>query len=521
MARADSDAVTTPPLLQDDPHEPHAVEPSRSRPGPVAAVALVAGVVGYLGAWHVSLWSDEVATISAARRTPGELMALLGHVDAVHGLYYAGMHAWVAAFGAGPASIRLASALAVAVGAAGVVVLGTRVANARVGVVAGLAFALLPRVTWAAVEARSWAATLALAVWATVALHRAVSSRRTSAWVLYGLLGALAVATNIYLVMLWLAHGITVLVIARDRLRPWVATACVAALAAGGVVLAATRQAGQLGSTDLTPVRLVRMVVVNQWFLGETPTPTSGAGAVDTELWKISSVALAALAWCVIGFAVVRARGARPALLAWTLPWLLVPSVLLVAAALVRPSLYNPRYLTFCAPAVALLLAAGLCELRRRAMVAVSVALVLLAAPVYVSQRAVLAKSSADLSLVAAELRSRTSQGDAVYYGPRDPAVDGLVRRSLRTVALGYPASVRGLRDIALVADPATSETLFGTSRPLGPALERLPDHGTLWVVRREDQPDAAADDRTLRDAGLRVVGTWRGPQTEIVELRR
>nr|WP_225224952.1 glycosyltransferase family 39 protein [Cellulomonas sp. JH27-2] len=431
------------------------------------------------------------------------------------------MHVWISAFGASPASVRLASAFAVAAGAAGIVLLGTRLANPRVGVVAGIAFALLPRVTWAAIEARSWAATLALGVWATVALHSALRSRRTGAWILYGVLGALAVATNVYLVMLWLAHGVTVLATARDRVRAWIATACVSALVVGGVVLAAARQSGQLGSTDLTPARLVRMIVVNQWFLGGTPTPTTGGSDTGTDLWKVTSVLLALLAWSVIAFAVVRTRRANPTLLAWTLPWLLAPTVLLVTAALVRPSLYNPRYLTFCAPAVALLLAVGLCELRRRVAVAVSLALALLAAPVYASQRTVLAKSSADLSLVAAELRTNASPGDAVYYGPRDPAIDGRVNRSMRTVALGYPDAVRGLEDIGLAVTPADGATLFGTSITLEPALDRLPPHGTLWVVRREDQAGASADDRSLGIAGLHVVGTWRGPQTEIVELRR
>ena len=526
MATSESDDVALASALDDD--VPREQERARHHPVPTRAalaVALLAGVVGYLGAWRVSLWSDEVATISAAECDPSDLARLLGNIDAVHGLYYGAMHVWITLFGASPASIRSSSALAVAAAAAGVVVLGSRLADARTGIVAGVAFALLPRVTWSAVEARSWAATLALAVWATVALHAATEGRRRRWWVLYGGLGALAVATNIYVAMLWAAHGLTVVIAARSRERAWVITTAAAALAAGGVVLVAAGQGGQLGSAELTPTRLARTIVVNQWFLGETPTPTTGSGlGLDgwADAWKIAAVALALAAWGVVTVGIVRGLRSRARLLAWSLPWLIVPTVLVVAAAVVRPSLYNPRYLAFCAPALALLIGYGLRTLGRTAAVATGVALVLLAVPVYVSQRGVLSKSSSDLALAADQLRARARPGDAIYYGPRDPAVDGLVYRSLRTIGIGYPDAVVGLTDIALVQSPAAGANLFGTSRDLAASLDGVPEHGTLWVARREDRPaESEADDATLSDAGFAEVSTWHGPQTEIVELRR
>jgi len=333
------------------------------------------------------------------------------------------------------------------------------------------------------------------------------------------------VATNIYLLMLWAAHGLTVLLVARDRLRLWILTVFLAGVAAGGVVLAAAGQGGQLGSADLTPGRLVRNVLVNQWFLGETPTPTTGSGlgwSGWADTWKLAAVSLAAAAWLLVAIGIVHAWRSRPSLLSWTLPWLMVPTLLVISAALVRPSLYNPRYLTFCAPALALLIGYGLGELGHRRALAVAVALVLLAAPVYVSQRGVLAKSSSDLALVADQLRARAHPGDAVYYGPRDPAVDGRVFRSLRTVGIGYPDAVRGLKDISLVDTPAAGATLFGTSQTLAASTDELTDHSTLWVVRRRDRPTESADeDATLQGKGFSAVSTWTGPQTEIVELRR
>ena len=45
--------------------------------------------------------------------------------------------------------------------------------------------------------------------------------------------------------------------------------------------------------------------------------------------------------------------------------WVVVPTVILVGYAVVATPLYNPRYLTYCAPAVAALLGIGLIKLRQ------------------------------------------------------------------------------------------------------------------------------------------------------------
>jgi mannosyltransferase len=204
------------------------------------------------------------------------------------------------------------------------------------------------------------------------------------------------------------------------------------------------------------------------------------------------------------------------------LPWLVAPTVGLVALALTDPSLYNPRYLTFCTPALALLVAAGGVALPRRATVAAAVVAGLLVVPVWTSQRGTLAKSGADLVLVAEQLQARARPGDAVYWGPRDDAVGGSVHRSLRTVALGYPDSVGDLVDVTLDEDPARGRTLFGTSRELAASTARLQAVDTLWVVRRQDRvAEGARDDALLSREGFRAVWSWRGSQTEVVEMRR
>ncbi|KJY46146.1 membrane protein, partial [Streptomyces sp. NRRL S-444] len=71
-----------------------------------------------LGLWGLSrqdsVWRDEAATWQVAGRSAGEILDMLGNVDAVHGLYYLFMHGLFELFGASTATLRLPSVLAVA-----------------------------------------------------------------------------------------------------------------------------------------------------------------------------------------------------------------------------------------------------------------------------------------------------------------------------------------------------------------------------------------------------------------------
>jgi mannosyltransferase len=61
-----------------------------------------------------AMWADEVATVSAAHRPLATLIGLLGNIDGVHGTYYLFIHFWGSLFGFSPLSVRLPSAIAVA-----------------------------------------------------------------------------------------------------------------------------------------------------------------------------------------------------------------------------------------------------------------------------------------------------------------------------------------------------------------------------------------------------------------------
>ena len=101
--------------------------------------------------------ADEAASLLSAQRSFDSLFTMLGHVDAVHGLYYVLLHLWIGVAGTSPFAIRLPSAVATGLAAAAVAWMCGRLGSRRLALLAGIVAAVLPRLTFAGEEARSYA----------------------------------------------------------------------------------------------------------------------------------------------------------------------------------------------------------------------------------------------------------------------------------------------------------------------------------------------------------------------------
>lgn len=487
-------------------------------------VGVVGVVVGAVGSGRPSLWYDEVATVRSATRSTADLTALLANQDAVHGLYYWLMHHWFAVFGVSPAAARFPSALAVGVAAAGVVVLGARLGGRRLGLVSGLLFVAVPQVTWAAVEARSFALSAAVAVWLTVLLLVAAAARpgrRVIAWAAYGLVVVVAVLTLVYLAALVVAHAVT-LALRRSSGRAWLGWAVASAVGAAVTVpfaLQVMDQAGQVAWIPPLSRHVVSAVAVDQWFDGAT--------------------LFAAAAAVVVVAGVVLRRDAMPGVLGTVLPWLLVPTALLLSySALVTP-LYVPRYLAFTLPAVALLLGWAVCQVStsRAVVVAVVAAFAVLAAPTYVAQRGTYAKPSGmDFTTVNRFAAGHVRAGDCVLFGSADwnPA-------SQRLASDADPSAFAGARDIALGPRADEQAWLWDGDRPEAETAAELPGCDVLWYVtdRDRDRPETVRHSSNevwvlgpysfdtdpwaaeFAHAGLRVEDRWAFNRSQVVLLER
>ncbi|MEU9924758.1 glycosyltransferase family 39 protein [Streptomyces griseoluteus] len=404
--------------------------PERRSTAPALVPAVLATTLGLWGLTrHGSMWRDESVTYRLAHRTLGELLALLGHIDAVHGLYYLLMHGVFALWDGGLAALRLPSVLATALAAAGVGALGSRLAGPRTGVLAGVLFALFPATQQYAQEGRSYALVTAGVVWATYLFLRGLGSAACGWWVGYGVLLAVVCWVHEFAALVLFAHAVTLRLL-RVRWRRWgVAAAGVLVTVAPLAVVSARQAAQQLG------------------WLGR-PSPA---------IW------LAFLAVSALGLLLSRVPPlAGRAVTALALPVLIVPPGLLITVSLLKPW-YVDRYVLYALTGLALL--AGLALDRLPAHLG-KTAVCLLALALLPASLAVRTPESRkdDVVAVARTVRKLSRPGDGVLFLPS--------RR--REWLLSYPTLYGRLHDVALARPPAASHTLQGTELPADAIRSRL-----------------------------------------------
>ncbi|MFD6024948.1 glycosyltransferase family 39 protein [Streptomyces griseoluteus] len=404
--------------------------PGRRTTAPALVPALLATVLGLWGLTrHNSMWRDESVTYQVAHRPLGALFALLGRIDAVHGLYYLLMHGVFALWDGGLVALRLPSVLATALAAAGVGTLGSRLAGPRTGVLAGVLFALFPATQQYAQEGRSYAVVTAGVVWATCLFLRGIGSTGRGWWVGYGVLLTVVCWVHEFAALALFAHAVTLRLLG-VRWRRWGVAAAGVLVAVAPLAVVSARQADQqLG------------------WLGR-PSPA---------MW------LAFLAVSAAGLLLSRVPPlADRTVTALALPLLIVPPGLLLSASLLQPW-YVDRYVLYALTGLALL--GGLALDRLPAHLG-KAALCLLALALLPASLAVRTPESRkdDVAAVAQTVRKLSRPGDGVLFLPS--------RR--REWLLSYPTLYARLHDVALARTPAASRTLQGTELPPDTIRSRL-----------------------------------------------
>lgn len=512
---------------------------------PELTIGALAVVATAAFSWVPSVWYDEAATVTSATRSWPQLWAELHSVDAVHGLYYALMHAWFWLVGYTPFTLRFPSALAIGVAAGLVVALGRRLGGRRLGIVAGLVFLALPRVQWAGGEGRPYATITALSVCLTLvgltAVRRTRSGRRPVLWwSAYGVLALVSVTFNIYLSLAVVAHAVALLWVAlaeRRRTRAqtmqvrsglptqplvtrrtsvrWLIAAGAAALIASPFVLEVASQSKQVGWIAGITDRTKDQVFATAWF-----------GGMD---WY------AAVAWALLIVGVVTAgvqahrRSAsvralvRMQAVRVALPLVIVPTAALVGATALGEHLYSPKYASLSLPFVALLMALAITLIRPKAwLVGALAAVLLLSVPNAYDVKTPLSKQDSTwanaASIVAAARDARPDADEGVIYGSvyRHPGATADIIR------VSYPWAFTGMTDLGVRKDGAQSGVLWNQTGDLATTVPaRLGDIDTVWFVggtSRNIEPQAAS---VLSQHGFVAEHHWKTGEVLLTEYVR
>lgn len=435
-----------------------------------------------------SFTRDEGATLLAVHRSFPQMIRMLGNVDVVHTEYYALIWAVTRVAGSGELAARAPSAVAMAVAAGGVTLLGQRLVSGRAGLAAGLLMAAFPSVSFYAEDAREYAVVTALATAASYLLVRALQAAapKDGTAPRYGWLAGYAAALallglgNILSLLLIAAHAVTVTVWRWRYGGPgepfvlrWLGSVAAALIVAAPVALIAYGQAHQV--QWIKPPGLVAVLAM--------------AGLIGPPLMffiVVGVVVIALATGLVSGRA--RLRADWPAGL-WGLavPWLFVPPVLLfgVSVSHLTHPLYVFRYIAFCIPAAALLAGTAVAALARAAVgwavaVAALIVIALAGLPAQGSQRTPTGHGYG-IRLADQVVARMARPGDDlmnIRYWPL--SWGGGVERGM---AGEYPYGLSRLHDISLGRAPVPSATLGGTFALPSVEHRRLATVTRLWVA--------------------------------------
>jgi mannosyltransferase len=454
---------------------------------------VLTALVMFAGITVPSYWRDEAATLAAVRRPFGQMLRMLGNVDAVHGAYYFFTWVDVRAFGTGELALRWPSAIAMAVAAACVAGIGRRLISPGAGLAAGVLFAVVPDISLYGQDARSYAMVVAAASAASYLLIRALTAphnRQRRWWIGYAACLVLLGALNIFGLLLLPAHAVTV---ALRMVRPWpgqsrkalairwLSSGVIACVLVSPLIVLGWKQRGQLSWLVAPGYAGVQSVTK----------------LIGPELMTVV-VVLAFLAGLLV--TVVRAPDRRlPGWMATLpglcLPWLILPAAILLIGSAITP-VYNFRYILFCVPAAVLLGGAGIAALGKIVGPAALIIVALLGLNTQVFYRTPGGHGD-DIRQADHLIQVSSKPGDMVLY----------TNPNAESFGAAYKFGLGRLPNIELAHQAVPSATLGGTNVYAGVLHDRIAHASRLWVIEIDYATPAKP---ILKGLHYHLVWIWR-----------
>ena len=323
-----------------------------------AFVTLLAAFLRMHALTAKSFWLDEGVSIDIARLPWPRFLHVMWSGEANMALYYLVLRFWLI-FGSSEGFVRGLSVLFSVATVPVVFFLGARLFSRRVGLLAALLLAINAYHIRYAQETRSYAMVVFFAVLATWLLAKNLQEPSSAHWGIYAAVCAMATYSHFYAVLLVPAQAISLLSWRRDEI-PW--RKLVGSFLAFGVMIVPVAvfvfaiyvlKTGAPPSLWFTPLQPDSLLLLGIDFSG-----------VYGRL--LLSLHVLAMGIAALGAARVR-RGGDQTSEAWgytlLFSWLVAPVVMVVTVSLVKP-LFVPRFLSFCLPALLLLVAVGISRLR-------------------------------------------------------------------------------------------------------------------------------------------------------------
>ena len=436
----------------------------------LALIACVAALLRFHALAAKSFWFDEGISVAIARLDWYNFARILWRREANMSLYYLLLHFWLH-LGGSEFFVRSLSVLFAIASVPAIYLLGRRLFDSRVGLIAAALLAVNAYHVQYSQEARAYSLMVLLCLLSSLCFLQCLAepSRRNRA--AYVLSSALAVYAQFFSALLVIAQWVSLSFIeehspkqARAKARNdwrWIAF-----LTSPVLVFVATTGTG--------PLRWVQRPGLKDFWAFALNLAGNGRPLL---LSAYVAACFAAL------LPALRARGAR--CIPWEywryyflLLWLLFPILLTLGLALVKP-LFVPRYFIFCLPALLLLVSRGITRLRP-AWLMVPAVLLLFA----LSFRGTIGYYQQDLDIQRDDWRSATryllnhaEPGDALlFHVPMGRMsyefYDSVLKPASATPDVLYPYHGDRLTFLDFVEKPNDA------------LLERsLPQHSRAWLV--------------------------------------
>jgi mannosyltransferase len=456
-----------------------------------------------------SMWNNEYATWHATSISFGDFEELLRRTDLAHVVYYMLVRGVMAVAGDEPFALRLPSAIAMALCATIVTLIGRRLLGTPIGVFGGLLFAVIPAVSRYGQEARSYALVTVAAAFATLMLLRAVEKPSRIRLVLY----------SIGIILMGLIHFVSLTIMAAHfvywlhHTRRSVEKRWSIAFAVGF---------GLLGVIWLPALASHQSASIS-WIKADK----AAILAFPSDVFLSAPVALAIAVLAVIGLGYllfapsVRNRPIAAMLAAWAL---VPPVFVLVTYPLLH--MFLPRYVLFVLPAWALLAAAGaylsgaliLRFLGPLTATVATAAIVWVSLPAQSLVRQSPVDGQPDYAAAIAAMHERQRPGDGVVFNDLFGRLSDLARE-----AFDYELRNETKPRDTFLDKTAAQRASFSASECADPAA-CLKDEPRLWLIHTgwtddpfEQMPPARAQLLKLR---YEIKETWEFTDVRLLLLQ-